>query len=195
MAVASAAEAKAAQALDWIQRSVRQLVPHMVRLGQRQADGKIHVRFGMLFAELQGEFAALSATLRTAKRHGIVAYDGEQLLQTLSDDVDVTLLVEDAQAAVMHDDRRRGDDAIADTAAVACPAPDAPCCVCAQAIAPLDRVVVAADDVRHARCFTCSDCHAPLTLSDFGYMRGTVYCAPHYKQRFLSHADYDRGFA
>lgn len=58
------------------------------------ADGKISVKFGVLFNDEKcaNLFEALVGTLRAAKRKKIITFQGELLLQGVHDDVDVILL-------------------------------------------------------------------------------------------------------
>lgn len=58
------------------------------------ADGKISVKFGVLFNDDQcaNLFEALVGTLKAAKRKKIIAFEGELLLQGVHDNVDVILL-------------------------------------------------------------------------------------------------------
>ena len=58
------------------------------------ADGKISVKFGVLFNDdkCANLFEALVGTLRAAKRKKILTFQGELLLQGVHDNVDVILL-------------------------------------------------------------------------------------------------------
>lgn len=61
---------------------------------QLDADGKLSVKFGVLFQNdrCANLFEALVGTLKAAKRRKIVTYAGELLLQGVHDDVDIVLL-------------------------------------------------------------------------------------------------------
>ena len=73
---------------------VELLVGEIKRLGTPTSDGKVVVKFGVLFSDdrCANIFEALVGTLRAAKRKKIVTYEGELLLQGVHDNVDVTLL-------------------------------------------------------------------------------------------------------
>ncbi|KAG6937029.1 ABRA C-terminal like [Chelydra serpentina] len=60
----------------------------------KYADGKLSVKFGVLFADEKcaNLFEALVGTLKAAKRRKIVTYPGELLLQGVHDNVDILLL-------------------------------------------------------------------------------------------------------
>ncbi|XP_012691473.1 costars family protein ABRACL [Clupea harengus] len=70
------------------------LVEEIRRLGTEDADGKISVKFGVLFNDdkCANLFEALVGTLRAAKRKKILTFQGELLLQGVHDNVDVILL-------------------------------------------------------------------------------------------------------
>lgn len=61
---------------------------------QLDADGKLSVKFGVLFQDdkCANLFEALVGTLKAAKRRKIITYSGELLLQGVHDDVDIILL-------------------------------------------------------------------------------------------------------
>lgn len=58
------------------------------------ADGKLSVKFGVLFRDdkCANLFEALVGTLKAAKRRKIITYPGELLLQGVHDDADIILL-------------------------------------------------------------------------------------------------------
>ena len=70
------------------------LVQEIKRLGKPNVDGKMVVKFGVLFTDEKcaNLFEALVGTLRAARRKKIITYDGEILLQGVHDNVDVILL-------------------------------------------------------------------------------------------------------
>nr|XP_055180702.1 costars family protein ABRACL isoform X1 [Nyctereutes procyonoides] len=82
---------KAAMNVD---HEVNLLVEEIHRLGSKNADGKLSVKFGVLFRDdkCANLFEALVGTLKAAKRRKIVTYTGELLLQGVHDDVDIILL-------------------------------------------------------------------------------------------------------
>lgn len=77
-----------------VEHEVNLLVEEIHRLGSRNADGKLSVKFGVLFQDdrCANLFEALVGTLKAAKRRKIVTYAGELLLQGVHDDVDIVLL-------------------------------------------------------------------------------------------------------
>ncbi|XP_026088441.1 costars family protein ABRACL-like [Carassius auratus] len=76
------------------QIEVTLLVDEIRRLGSKNADGKISVKFGVLFNDDQcaNLFEALVGTLKAAKRKKVITFEGELLLQGVHDNVDVILL-------------------------------------------------------------------------------------------------------
>lgn len=79
-----------------VEHEVGLLVDEIRRLGNTNADGKISVKFGVLFNDdhCANLFEALVGTLKAAKRKKIITFDGELLLQGVHDNVDVILLQE-----------------------------------------------------------------------------------------------------
>ncbi|KAM8726017.1 costars family protein ABRACL [Acanthopagrus latus] len=77
-----------------VAHEVELLVQEIQRLGSKNADGQVTVKFGVLFNDdrCANIFEALVGTLRAAKRKKIVSYQGELLLQGVHDDVEVVLL-------------------------------------------------------------------------------------------------------
>ncbi|EPQ03269.1 hypothetical protein D623_10035727 [Myotis brandtii] len=77
-----------------VEHEVNLLVEEIHRLGSKNADGKLSVKFGVLFRDdkCANLFEALVGTLKAAKRRKIVTYPGELLLQGVHDDVDIILL-------------------------------------------------------------------------------------------------------
>lgn len=80
-----------------VEHEVQLLVQEIKRLGTRNADGQLVVKFGVLFADdrCANLFEAMVGTLRAAKRKKIVKYEKELLLQGVDDNVDIVLLKED----------------------------------------------------------------------------------------------------
>ncbi|XP_068933319.1 costars family protein ABRACL [Petaurus breviceps papuanus] len=77
-----------------VEHEINLLVEEMQRLGTTGADGKLSVKFGVLFQDdrCANLFEALVGTLKAAKRRKIVTYEGELLLQGVHDDVEIILL-------------------------------------------------------------------------------------------------------
>ncbi|KAJ7406546.1 Costars family protein ABRACL [Pitangus sulphuratus] len=77
-----------------VEHEIGLLVEEIRRLGTKNADGQVSVKFGVLFADEKcaNLFEALVGTLKAAKRRKIVTYQGELLLQGVHDNVDIMLL-------------------------------------------------------------------------------------------------------
>uniref|UniRef100_H0ZKZ3 Costars family protein ABRACL n=2 Tax=Taeniopygia guttata TaxID=59729 RepID=H0ZKZ3_TAEGU len=77
-----------------VEHEISLLVEEIRRLGAKNADGQVSVKFGVLFADEKcaNLFEALVGTLKAAKRRKIVTYQGELLLQGVHDNVDIMLL-------------------------------------------------------------------------------------------------------
>nr|DBA26712.1 TPA: hypothetical protein GDO54_010936 [Pyxicephalus adspersus] len=79
-----------------VDHEISLLVEQIHRLGTRDNDGKIKVKFGVLFNDDQcaNLFEAMVGTLKAAKRRKILTYDGELLLQGVHDNTEIVLLQE-----------------------------------------------------------------------------------------------------
>ncbi|KAF4795651.1 Costars family protein ABRACL [Turdus rufiventris] len=77
-----------------VEHEISLLVEEIRRLGTKNADGQVSVKFGVLFADEKcaNLFEALVGTLKAAKRRKIITYQGELLLQGVHDNVDIMLL-------------------------------------------------------------------------------------------------------
>uniref|UniRef100_A0A8C6X1R5 Costars family protein ABRACL n=1 Tax=Naja naja TaxID=35670 RepID=A0A8C6X1R5_NAJNA len=77
-----------------VEHEINLLVEEIRRLGTKNSDGTLSVKFGVLFADEKcaNLFEALVGTLKAAKRRKIVSYPGELLLQGVHDNVDILLL-------------------------------------------------------------------------------------------------------
>lgn len=85
-----------------VQHEVELLVQEIKRLGSPNADGKLTVKFGVLFSDdrCANLFEALVGTLRAAKRKKIVSYEKELLLQGVDDNAEIVLLKEEVWTLV-----------------------------------------------------------------------------------------------
>lgn len=81
-------------ATDWVDKEVKKLITQIQSVGTRGKDNRIHVSFKTLFQATENVMAALSATLKIARKRGVVDYDHsvELLLQSVHDYVDIVLL-------------------------------------------------------------------------------------------------------
>ena len=154
------------------QAVVKQLVnlkAHMKKAGKRdEKDGKIHVQYGTLFDAVQGLMPTLSGTLKTARRLGIVAFEGETLFQGASNKVDITLLDESDRSdyqVVVREKGKHGKDVERDPFALDSQTKTiSDCARCHKPVLPADRVGVS-DRVLHRACFEChlDSCNIHLT--------------------------------
>lgn len=79
-----------------VDHEVSLLVEEIQRLGEKNADGDMAVKFGVLFSDdrCANIFEALVGTLKAAKKRKVVKYDSELLLQGVHDNVEIVLLQE-----------------------------------------------------------------------------------------------------
>jgi hypothetical protein len=87
-------ESRVAAAQGAVLKQLLKLKSYLTKRGKRGNDGKLHMTFGELFEAVQGDMPTISGTLITARRLGIVAFEGETLFQGTSNKVDIVLLDE-----------------------------------------------------------------------------------------------------
>ncbi len=166
---AAADEQRVVAAQQAVVKQLVNLKTHMKRAGHREErDGKIHVSYGALFEAVQGIMPTLSGTLKTARRLGIVAFEGETLFQGVSNGVDITLLDESDKsdyAVVVREKGKHGKETERDPFALDNQAKTITACArCGKPVMPADRVGVS-DRVLHQSCFEChlDECNVHLT--------------------------------
>jgi hypothetical protein len=74
----------------------------VIRHGSRSGSQQHKIPFGSLFYATDNVFEALAGTLRTAKKYGVVDYDGDLLMQRIHDDTVITL-IKDSHEGIGND--------------------------------------------------------------------------------------------
>lgn len=76
-----------------VEEDLQHLITELKRLNEGSED-QVKVKFGTLFKDdrCANIFEALGGTLKAAKKRGIVTYQGELLLQGMSDNIDIILV-------------------------------------------------------------------------------------------------------
>ncbi len=172
---------------------------HLLKLGGRTS-------FRALFDAVMGDMPTLSGTLKTARRLGVVKFEGEHLLQGRDDAVVIELLDHrPAEDEVEYETKvsQKGSQAsheITDPFAIDEKThTTAPCARCKKDVLVQDRVGVAGL-VLHKRCFECylDTCTLQLTPGRYASLEvdGELrfYCVAHFAQLFKRHGDYKVGF-
>ena len=100
-----------------VRGDVERLVRECARLGARDANGRVVVKFGVLVRDddVANAFEALNGTLRAGKKTKRLHFEGEILLQGAHDDVDVVVL--DETGAREGTDARTGETKASDAGA------------------------------------------------------------------------------
>lgn len=85
-----------------VDEEIERLKTEIGRLGTKNDDGSITVKFGTLFHDdrCANIFEALVGTLRAAKKRKIVTFDAEMLFQGVHDNVDIVLVKPKESASV-----------------------------------------------------------------------------------------------
>ncbi|KAI9204258.1 costars family protein [Polychytrium aggregatum] len=80
-----------------VAQEIKLLIGEIKRLGTCDASGQYSVKFGVIVKDdrCANIFEALVGTLKAAKKAKVVNYASELLLQGVSDQVDIVLLVDD----------------------------------------------------------------------------------------------------
>ena len=63
------------------------LIEKIKEFGEQQSDGRIGVKFGILYEKTVDIFEALNGTLRSAKKSKLVDFEGQMLLKGANDSV------------------------------------------------------------------------------------------------------------
>lgn len=196
-----------------VSKQVNKLKSWIKKIGVRQSNNNnnnhLSCTYGALFDAVQGDMPTLSGTLKTARRLGVVQYEGETLFQGASNHVVIVLLDEsddhpyDVVVSEKGSVKKKKDEDDVDEkdpfALDARVAQSAPCFRCHKVVSPTERVAVSGK-VMHRSCFECflPACTIPLTAARYGSAEvdGEMrfYCIAHYKQLFNVHADYGKGF-
>lgn len=82
-----------AEAAEGVEKDVLVLIGALNRLGQLQEDGTKQCAFLSVFSDelVEQQLESLMGTLKAAKKRGIVAFEGQILLQGVNDKTPITL--------------------------------------------------------------------------------------------------------
>ena len=190
-------------AVDWVGGEVRKLVEEILRLGHVVPGGQTQVEFGYLFAETPNKFDALTGILKTAKKLGILWYDGEVLFQGVNDRTLITLLKEDIGEISKETFLRTPpvSPRVPRTGGSSPPGKHRKfgsgtqqygqnqCAVCGKQVYQVE-FVGATDKAFHRWCFRCCVCQATLSPTNFATIADRYYCTVHYERSYLSSGGY-----
>lgn len=180
----------------WVDKEIRKLIVAMKELGG--GGPRVEVTYGRLFSHTENSMEALSGTLKTARRQGVVSYEGEALFQGSHDHVVVTLLKEDIPDSdettytyqqvrqCSFSRRNKPSESLRDT--------QSNCYSCQKVVYPAE-YVGAAGKAFHRQCFRCETCRGQLRADTFATVDGRFFCRPHYEQAYKKGGNYTTGFA
>eukprot|EP00042_Codosiga_hollandica_P055737 m.786894 g.786894 ORF g.786894 m.786894 type:complete len:180 (+) comp59184_c0_seq8:1671-2210(+) len=151
--------------------------------------GLYTVAFRPLFEATANAMEALSGTLFTAKKHGIITYEGQLLLQGINDAVVITLLQETIDDATMEKYMRVHTPSAKLTDGAnkggftgeSLREANLPCVVCTKKVYAMEFVGVSGKAL-HKTCFRCTVCNSVLNTSSYATMNDLFYCLAHYDQ-------------
>jgi hypothetical protein len=180
--------------IKFMDNQIRQLIVEVVKLGKTSAKptpaGRAGIApsvcYGDLFNATVATMPALSATLHTAKKRGVVAYDGDMLMQGFHDDVVITLLCDEIEDTPEFKSRiiMRPNAKTATEAHV-----PGRCSKCTKIVYPMERLC-ANEVVFHKACFRCQVCDRTLKLTAYAFLDGKFYCEPDFERMFKANASY-----
>eukprot|EP00118_Oscarella_pearsei_P018656 m.192069 g.192069 ORF g.192069 m.192069 type:complete len:1478 (+) comp39461_c1_seq6:2148-6581(+) len=192
------AQAKALVAARWIDKEIRKLIGQIVNWGSKNAEGLYEVAFGLLFEETSNIFEALSGTLKTAKKHGVVKFMGELLLQgvhnataitlmkdSISDSTVETYTYREFRACSISVNKRKGKGFSGTTQQNK----QNKCFVCGKTVYPMEYVGVD-DKAMHKACFRCLECKKMLSAGNYAALDGKFYCKVHFERLYKQHGSY-----
>eukprot|EP00051_Salpingoeca_urceolata_P018504 m.260125 g.260125 ORF g.260125 m.260125 type:complete len:235 (+) comp19210_c0_seq2:1846-2550(+) len=168
------------------EKELGKLIGEIQRLGTC-VDTTTTVAFGILFEETANVFEALSGTLLTAKKHGIVAYEGQLLLQGFNDNVSITLVKTEVEAGAQYMSKRTSSEkklALRRSLSMGTGTmkmSNPPCHSCGKTVYPTE-YVGASDKAFHNACFRCSQCGNKLQPTTYATIDNQYFCRPHYEQ-------------
>jgi len=161
-------------AVRWVDKEIRKLIGEIQKIGG--SDDKPVVSYGALFAATQDSMEALSGTLMTAKKRGVVSYEGTLLLQRIHDEVAITLLKHEIPDSPLPDHSKRKAPPAQNSGfqKINTGAPEK-CGVCAKTVYASERVG-AGGQAFHNTCFRCKHCNKILEPTAFSNVNGNNYC-------------------
>ena len=178
---------RAIDAAKWTDGVMRQLVSEIKKRGRKSLNtGKYQITFGKLFDETTNIFDALSGTLKTCKKHGIVSYNGEQLWQGTSNN---TVIVLESETHTGIEIRRRTKASVASIQQNAKPGGfdserkgKEECAKCGKIVFQYDRVG-ASGRTYHKKCFRCHHCNKVLSQTAYHVSADRQFrCAAHHRE-------------
>jgi len=72
---------RAVTAAKWVDKEIRKLIGLIKKHGTKADDGKWSIKFGVLFKVAEDVMEAVAGTLKTSKKHKVVSYEAELLMQ------------------------------------------------------------------------------------------------------------------
>lgn len=179
---------RATAAQEWTVKEVKKLVQAIKERGtvdRIDPQKRIYVKFGPLFKETTHQFEALSGTLKTAKKWGVVSFGPDVLFERTHDNEIIHLCKEEVEAPPPASPRVLSPRS---------PAPASPrstgfaptnenaderCQNCAKRVYKMERQP-AGKLVFHKVCFVCVDCKKKLDPKLYCSVAGRVFCKPCY---------------
>ena len=188
-------------AVDWVSGEVEKMIKEIISLGTIGQGGQTQIEFGYLFAETANKFDALSGILKTAKKLGVITYEGEVLFQGVNDKTVITLLKGDIgdikketfiRTPVSPRGTRVGGSPPGKHRKFGTATQQYglnQCAVCGKQVYQVE-YVGATDKAFHRWCFRCCVCQVTLSPTSFATIADKYYCTVHYERSYMSAGGY-----
>eukprot|EP00117_Sycon_ciliatum_P049720 scpid5620/ scgid6128/ Xin actin-binding repeat-containing protein 2; Beta-xin; Cardiomyopathy-associated protein 3; Myogenic MEF2-activated Xin-related protein; Myomaxin; mXinbeta len=186
------------QATKWVEKELTKLITTIKDTSSTtNSDGKSMITFQQLFDVASDIFEALSGTLLTARKHKIVVYEGDLLLQGVHNSVVITLLedsvpdgaasgfIKQRKSSLTPDSPRRGRAFSGGSLQTTL----SKCYICEKTVYPVEYVGVD-DRAFHKACFRCLQCQVKLNTGNYATLDGRYYCKTHYGRLYREKGDY-----
>eukprot|EP01119_Soliformovum_irregulare_P001837 TRINITY_DN1165_c0_g1_i1.p1 TRINITY_DN1165_c0_g1~~TRINITY_DN1165_c0_g1_i1.p1 ORF type:complete len:436 (-),score=117.40 TRINITY_DN1165_c0_g1_i1:60-1367(-) len=146
------------------------------------------MEYGKLFTVTADKMDALSGILSTAKKRGILDYEGGTLLmQGVDDHVIVRVLKETFEDSKAF--KSQQFDAEEVKQALNQPKGPEKCYICSKTVYPTERLAPN-NKVMHKACFKCKECNSVLRLDAYCLNNGTFFCRSDYERLFRAGGGY-----
>jgi len=189
-AAEDAVEAKLRKRLDdavrWVDKEIRKLISEIKKIATPPGADKPTVTYGVLFEATQDSMEALSGTLMTARKRGVVNYDGTLLMQRIHDDVVITLLKHEIPDSPLPDHSKRAAPKAKGSGFQAISGAPEKCAICSKTVYASERVG-AAGKTYHNTCFRCAHCNKILESTAFSNVNGKNYCNTDFQMLVAKH--------
>ncbi len=156
------------------------------------AGGFSTITYGALFSATEQHTATLSGMLNIARKHRLVAFEGETLFQGSSDHVLITVLTDNLSSISAASSYKRGSSGVLidrsrRRSSVGIAAGTNPNCAhCAKVVYPTELLLLNGRPYHGKTCARCHTCNKVLNNNNFAENDSVLYCTTHFERLFLA---------